>query len=85
MNDYSDHPALDFLDEEPTDPFLPVTVQVARAELDSATSVVGEILGRAQAHGYRTDAPRHWTERLELDLERARVGADEVSLIVDTI
>lgn len=75
----------DFMAECDTDPYLPVSVQVARSELGSAQSVVDELVGAAGVHGYRTDAPRSWADQLEEDLTAAEVEAAELSFLVDRI
>lgn len=46
-NGYSDHPALDFLDEEPTDPYI----RMVQQELDTAESV-SMFTAQAQVLGY---------------------------------
>jgi hypothetical protein len=61
-NSYSDNPELDFLDEEPTDPFIQVT-----AQLNSAVSIVDSFSAQGTLLGYLSDPPKHWMERLELE------------------
>ncbi len=73
-NSYSDHPELDFLDEEPTDPYRSVT-----AQLNNSVSVVAELTARATVLGYQTDAPKHWTTRLSDELDSIPVEEIVVS------
>lgn len=53
MEEYSAHPALEFLDEEPTEPVI----------------TLSSLVSSAQDLGYDTNHKRHWTERLEEQLE----------------
>lgn len=61
-NGYSNHPALDFLDEEPTDPYIKFVQQ----ELDTAESM-SMFSAQAQALGYQL-AEEVDVELLEDDL-----------------
>ena len=69
----------DFLDECDTDPYVAIT-----AQLNSATSITG-MLARAETLGYRTEAPRHWTERLEAELDAGVVPADGMTFLIDRL
>lgn len=68
-HDPADHDfGFDFSDvDEPTQPF--VRISVAQAELDTAESVVNQLLGTAQVLGYSVDPPKHWAEQLNEDLD----------------
>lgn len=67
----------DFMNEPDTEPFI----RTVQRQLNSSESVVaaGEILG------YSADPPKHWTEKLEMELDGAVVEVDAVSFLVDTL
>ncbi len=67
-NAYSDHPLLnEILDEEPTRPFRAIEEQ-----LNTAVSL-----------GYSTSPPRHWTERLEAELDAIPVPITEEDIFTE--
>lgn len=71
-NGYSDHPALDFLDEEPTDPY----VKMVQEELDTAESI-SAFSAQAQILGYRL-AEEVDVELSEDDLILAEVDVEQI-------
>jgi hypothetical protein len=70
----------DFMSEPDTEPF--VRLDVVQRELDSAESLVAQLIGHARTLGYNVEPPKNWMERLERELDGAVIEVDGVASVL---